>query len=230
MWRPAVNGARAGCRKRAKIWGAWIHLDRPAHKPHIRARMIASTRIRHAAASLHSSAPARVSPVPRSVACMASGPEKRVLVPIADGSEEMEAVITIDVLRRAGAQVTVASLKDSLEIKGSRGINIVADKLISDVQGDSFDLIACPVSCCGAWSGVQCADQRMAPHPAWPPYTSSSQGGMPGAEHMRDSAILEKMVKSQRDAGGGSLSSPSLYLSPFPFTSLCMQTPSDPPL
>lgn len=37
-------------------------------------------------------------------------------VPIGNGSEEMEAVITIDVLRRAGAAVTVASVEDKLEV------------------------------------------------------------------------------------------------------------------
>jgi 4-methyl-5(b-hydroxyethyl)-thiazole monophosphate biosynthesis len=41
---------------------------------------------------------------------------KRVLVPIGNGSEEMEAVITIDVLRRAGADVVVASVEDKLEV------------------------------------------------------------------------------------------------------------------
>jgi putative intracellular protease/amidase len=42
--------------------------------------------------------------------------QKAVLVPIGTGTEEMEAVITIDVLRRAGAAVTVASVEDSLEV------------------------------------------------------------------------------------------------------------------
>ena len=43
---------------------------------------------------------------------------KRVLVPIADGTEEIEAVCVIDVLRRAGAAVTVAPVGD-LQITAS---------------------------------------------------------------------------------------------------------------
>ncbi|KAE8713624.1 hypothetical protein F3Y22_tig00110206pilonHSYRG00216 [Hibiscus syriacus] len=38
---------------------------------------------------------------------------KQVLVPIANGTEPMEAVITIDVLRRSGADVTVSSVEKS---------------------------------------------------------------------------------------------------------------------
>lgn len=59
---------------------------------------------------------------------------KKVLVPIGTGSEEMEAVITIDVLRRAGAQVTVASVEPALTVKCSRGVNIVADKVRSTID------------------------------------------------------------------------------------------------
>ena len=51
---------------------------------------------------------------------------KQVLVPMADGSEEMEAVIIIDTLRRAGAEVTVASLDrhqiTGMMIKGSKPV------------------------------------------------------------------------------------------------------------
>jgi 4-methyl-5(b-hydroxyethyl)-thiazole monophosphate biosynthesis len=78
--------------------------------------------------------------------------EKTVLVPIGTGSEEMEAIITVDVLRRAGAKVTVASVEDSLEVTCSRGVKIVADKLMKDAAAGSYDLIACPVS-----SGIPCA-------------------------------------------------------------------------
>lgn len=41
---------------------------------------------------------------------------KRVLVPIANGSEEIESVGIIDTLRRAGADVTVASVEDRLQV------------------------------------------------------------------------------------------------------------------
>ncbi len=94
---------------------------------------------------------------------------KKVLVPIADGIEEIEAVCIIDVLRRAGAEVTVASV-DRLEITASRGVRLVADKLIGVCADETFDLIALP-------------------------------GGMPGAEHLRDSAILTGMLKDQKQSG-----------------------------
>ena len=50
---------------------------------------------------------------------------KRVLVPIADGSEEIETTCIQDTLVRCGAQVTVASvMKDQLTCKMSRGIKV----------------------------------------------------------------------------------------------------------
>ena len=55
-------------------------------------------------------------------------------------------MITIDVLRRAGAEVTVASVESALEVTCSRKVKVVADKLISEVAGEDFDLIALPVS------------------------------------------------------------------------------------
>jgi len=75
--------------------------------------------------------------------------EKRVLVPIADGSEEIEAVTIIDGLRRAGAKVTVASV-DHLQITASRGVRITADCLIEDCVDQFYDLIALPGGMPGA--------------------------------------------------------------------------------
>lgn len=75
--------------------------------------------------------------------------EKKVLVPVAQGIEEMEAITIIDVLRRAGANVTVASV-DEIIIKASKGIEFKADKLIIDCMDEPFDLIALPGGIPGA--------------------------------------------------------------------------------
>ncbi|KAM3207065.1 hypothetical protein ACQJBY_062326 [Aegilops geniculata] len=69
---------------------------------------------------------------------------KKVLVPIAMGTEEMEAVILAGVLRRAGADVTLASVEDSLEIEASYGTRIIADKPIAACADQVFDLVAVP--------------------------------------------------------------------------------------
>jgi protein deglycase len=74
---------------------------------------------------------------------------KTVLVPVADGTEELEAVAVIDVLRRAEARVTVASVGE-LGIIASRGTKITADALISQCSGRVYDLIALPGGMPGA--------------------------------------------------------------------------------
>ena len=74
---------------------------------------------------------------------------KKVLVPVAQGTEEMEAITIIDVLRRAGSAVTVASV-DKIDIKASGGIEFKADQLIKDCLDEQFDLIALPGGIPGA--------------------------------------------------------------------------------
>ena len=71
---------------------------------------------------------------------------RQVLIPIADGSEEIEVVTIIDTLRRAGAQVTVASCKlgGSLSINASQKTLITADTHIEACIGKPFHLIALP--------------------------------------------------------------------------------------
>jgi 4-methyl-5(b-hydroxyethyl)-thiazole monophosphate biosynthesis len=115
---------------------------------------------------------------------------KRVLVPIADGTEEIEAACIIDTLRRAGAEVTVASVETrnpaSLQVIASRGMKLVADATISDCANQTYDCIALP-------------------------------GGMPGAEHLRDSAPLIEKLKQQKQAGrlyGAICASPAVVLQP----------------
>jgi 4-methyl-5(b-hydroxyethyl)-thiazole monophosphate biosynthesis len=75
---------------------------------------------------------------------------KSVLVPIANGSEEMEAVIIADVLRRAQAEVTIASTEDKPQVVCSRGVQIVADKLIKDCLTEEYDLVVLPGGMPGA--------------------------------------------------------------------------------
>jgi len=62
------------------------------------------------------------------------------------GTEEMEAVIVAGVLRRAGADVTLASVEDGLEVEASCGSRIVADTHIASCADQMFDLVALPVT------------------------------------------------------------------------------------
>src|SRR5574340_136264 len=67
----------------------------------------------------------------------------RVLVPLAQGCEEIEAVTTIDILRRAGVTVVSAGL-DNQPVRASRGVILVPDTTLDAVLNDSFDMIVLP--------------------------------------------------------------------------------------
>ncbi|CAE7381054.1 DJ1B, partial [Symbiodinium sp. KB8] len=94
----------------------------------------------------------------------------RVLVPIAEDSEEIETACITDVLTRAGADVTVASVSGALQVRMSRGLKVVADTSIEECADQPWDVIALP-------------------------------GGMPGAEHLRDSQVLVDLLKAQKESG-----------------------------
>ncbi|PIQ82917.1 MAG: DJ-1 family protein [Candidatus Omnitrophica bacterium CG11_big_fil_rev_8_21_14_0_20_64_10] len=68
---------------------------------------------------------------------------QRVLVPLAPGFEEIEAVTVVDVLRRAGAEVTTAGTLPGL-IRGSRGVQIQPDCLLESVRSADFDWLVLP--------------------------------------------------------------------------------------
>jgi 4-methyl-5(b-hydroxyethyl)-thiazole monophosphate biosynthesis len=74
---------------------------------------------------------------------------KRVLVPLAEGFEELEAVTIIDILRRAGIDVVVASLASS-PVTGSHGIRLNADTPLAALAEQEFDMIALPGGMPGA--------------------------------------------------------------------------------
>jgi 4-methyl-5(b-hydroxyethyl)-thiazole monophosphate biosynthesis len=74
----------------------------------------------------------------------------KVLVPLAQGFEEIEAVSIIDVLRRAGIVVNIASLDTNMLVKGANGITLQADMQVCDISSDDIDMIVLP----GGWDGT----------------------------------------------------------------------------
>jgi len=71
---------------------------------------------------------------------------KHVMVPIACGSEAIDAVTLIDVFSMAGANVTVASVEQHLQVECVNAVNLVADMFIADCSANhKFDLIVLPV-------------------------------------------------------------------------------------
>jgi len=72
-----------------------------------------------------------------------------VLVPLAQGCEELEAITITDLLVRAGITVTTCGLDDQ-PVKASRGATIIPDTSINKVMNQSFDLIVLPGGLPGA--------------------------------------------------------------------------------
>jgi len=118
---------------------------------------------------------------------------KKVLVFLADGFEEVEAVTPIDYLRRSGIEVTVAAVGESLVVKGSHGIQITADALLKSLleRGKLLPSV---------WDGV------VVP------------GGLPGADNLAASKETGAFIKEI--AAGGKLicaicAAPARVLSPL---------------
>ncbi len=68
----------------------------------------------------------------------------KVLVPFAEGLEEIEAVTVVDVLRRGGVEVVTASIHDAHEVVGAHGIALKADALFASAATDDFDAVVLP--------------------------------------------------------------------------------------
>lgn len=70
---------------------------------------------------------------------------KTAIVLIADGTEEMETVITVDVLRRAGIAVTIAGLANAKCVKCSRDVKICVDANFADaIKDQKYDAVILP--------------------------------------------------------------------------------------
>ena len=68
---------------------------------------------------------------------------KKVYILLADGFEEIEGLTVVDLMRRAGIDITMVSIKDDLNITGARGIKVIADMLIKDMDYDG-DMLVLP--------------------------------------------------------------------------------------
>ncbi len=83
---------------------------------------------------------------------------KKALVLIADGSEEIETLTPVDVLRRASVEVDLTSISQSLTVTCSRGVKVVADKLLNDIDFNDYDCIVVPGGMPGATNIANCKD------------------------------------------------------------------------
>ena len=74
----------------------------------------------------------------------------KIVIPLAEGFEEIEAVSIIDILRRADIEVTTVAINNKLEVTGSHDIIIIADKLFEEVNFDEYNMIVLPGGMPGA--------------------------------------------------------------------------------
>ena len=94
----------------------------------------------------------------------------KAIIFFADGLEECEALITVDLLRRAGVEVTIASVMGRAEIVGAHKIRILCDAVAESVDLSAADAVILP-------------------------------GGLPGTEHLYESALVRGAVQSFAEAG-----------------------------
>ncbi len=68
----------------------------------------------------------------------------KALLFLANGFEEIEALATVDILRRAGINLETVSIENGLAVTSARSIEIKADKLFKDLDADDFDMLILP--------------------------------------------------------------------------------------
>jgi len=75
---------------------------------------------------------------------------KKVLVPLAEGFEMIEALGVVDVFRRASVDVDTAAVGKNLQVTSSHQVIVTADKFIDDCKNEQYDLIVLPGGIPGA--------------------------------------------------------------------------------
>ena len=113
---------------------------------------------------------------------------KQSYVFLADGFEEIEAIATVDVLRRAGLAVSTVSINPTGSSTGAKGVTVNADLTIDNLQaGPDTDWLICP-------------------------------GGMPGATNLSQCAKLSELLLNHYKAGGriaAICAAPAVVLAPL---------------
>jgi protein deglycase len=69
---------------------------------------------------------------------------KKVFIHLANGFEEVEAITPVDVLRRAGCEVTTVSITGKKEVTSARGLAVLADRLFEEMDYSQADVILFP--------------------------------------------------------------------------------------
>lgn len=82
---------------------------------------------------------------------------KKSFLFLADGFEEVEALGTLDVLRRGGVDVQSVSVYDYREVKGAHGIVVAADLLLKEVKEEEADFLIFPGGMPGAQNLSECS-------------------------------------------------------------------------
>lgn len=75
---------------------------------------------------------------------------------LADGFEEIEALGTIDVLRRGGAEVKTVSIYNRREVKGAHEVTVIADSLLKEIKGEEAEVLIFPGGMPGALNLSEC--------------------------------------------------------------------------
>ncbi len=96
---------------------------------------------------------------------------KKAVMLFADGFEEVEALMTVDLMRRAGIEVTLAAIEKDVEtVMGSHGIGVKMDAALDQVELSEQDAIILP-------------------------------GGMPGTRHLGESSAVCEALKKMNEEG-----------------------------
>ena len=81
----------------------------------------------------------------------------RTAIFFATGYEEIEALTVVDILRRAGEEITMVSVTDERSVTSSHGVEVTMDKVLSEVNFDETDVIVLPGGMPGTKNLEACA-------------------------------------------------------------------------